>query len=72
MRRQGLGRFLFSHTHFSLWIDGSTPLACHRGSKAARIDTYHGSNSVTANVLYRAVMGSEHEAYEVWVKEWSP
>lgn len=31
-----------------------------------------GGYSVAANTLYRSVMGSEHELYEVWVKEWLP
>ena len=28
--------------------------------------------SEAANTLYRSVMGSEYNLYEVWVKEWSP
>jgi len=31
-----------------------------------------GGYSIAANALYRSVMGSEHELYEPWVKEWSP
>lgn len=29
-----------------------------------------GGHSAAANALYRSVMGSGHELYEVWVKEW--
>ncbi len=40
----------------------------HMGATRAFVGGY----SRAANALYRSVMGTDHELYEVWLKEWLP
>lgn len=56
-RRRGLGKALVTEGLRRLQRMGATRALV-------------GGYSVAANALYRSVMGSEHELYEVWVKEW--
>jgi len=44
----------------------------HRLQRMGATTAFVGGYSAAANALYRSVMGSEHELYEPWVKEWYP
>lgn len=56
-QRRGLGKALMAG-------------GLHRLQRLGATRAFVGGYSVAANALYRLVMGSEFELYEVWVKEW--
>jgi mycothiol synthase len=56
-QRRGLGKALLTEGLRRLQRMGATR-------------AFVGGHSAAANALYRSVMGPEHDAYEVWVKEW--
>lgn len=58
-QRRGLGKALMTEGLRRLQRMGATR-------------AFVGGHSAAANALYRSVMGSKHELYEVWVKEWQP
>jgi len=58
-QRRGLGKALLTE-------------GLHRLQRMGATTASVGGYSPAANGLYQAVMGSEHELYEPWAKEWSP
>lgn len=56
-QRRGLGKALLTEGLRRLQRMGATR-------------AFVSGHNIEANALYRSVMGSEHDLYEVWVKEW--
>jgi len=58
-QRRGLGK--------ALMVEG-----LHRLQRMGATTAFVGGYTHAANALYQAVMGSDHERYESWIREWSP